>query len=40
MRPTLRLLDDALIDRILEEARDVLWRLGVEVHTPPVLAPG
>jgi trimethylamine--corrinoid protein Co-methyltransferase len=38
MRPILRLLHDALIERILDEARDVLWRLGVEVHNPPVLS--
>ncbi len=32
MTPTLRFLDDALIDRILEEARDLLAHVGVEVH--------
>ena len=32
MRPRLRLLDDALIDRILDEARDLLAHVGVEVH--------
>jgi trimethylamine--corrinoid protein Co-methyltransferase len=32
MRPTLRFLDDALIDRILDEARDLLAHVGVEVH--------
>jgi trimethylamine--corrinoid protein Co-methyltransferase len=37
MRPTLRLLDDALIGRILAEARDLLDVLGVEVHNPGVL---
>jgi trimethylamine--corrinoid protein Co-methyltransferase len=33
----LRLLDDALIDRILDEARDLLVTLGVEIHNPAVL---
>src|SRR5512134_2828689 len=32
MRPGLRLLDDALAGRILDEARDVLATVGVEVH--------
>jgi len=32
MPPTLRFLDDALIDRILDEARDLLAHVGVEVH--------
>ncbi len=34
MTPRLRLLDDALIGRILDEARDLLARLGIEVHNP------
>ncbi|MGE0452100.1 MAG: trimethylamine methyltransferase family protein [Vicinamibacteria bacterium] len=38
MRPTLRLLSDGLADRILDEARDVLARLGVEIHNEGVLA--
>lgn len=37
MRPILRLLDDGLIERILAEARDILWALGVEIHNPGVL---
>ncbi len=32
MRPQLRFLDNALVDRILDEARSLLGRLGVEVH--------
>ncbi|MCW5978598.1 MAG: trimethylamine methyltransferase family protein [Bryobacteraceae bacterium] len=32
MRPTLRLLEDELIDRIVAEARAVLATLGVEIH--------
>jgi trimethylamine--corrinoid protein Co-methyltransferase len=32
MPPTLRFLDDTLVDRILDEARDLLAHLGVEVH--------
>jgi trimethylamine--corrinoid protein Co-methyltransferase len=38
MRPTLRLLEDQLIERIIAEARDLLCRLGVEIHNEPVLA--
>ncbi len=34
MRPGLRFLDDALADRILDEARSVLATLGVELHDP------
>jgi len=37
MRPTLRLLDNKLIQRIIEEARDVLCKLGVEIHNQGVL---
>jgi len=37
MRPTLRLLDDALIDRVLDEARTLLGELGVDIHNPGVL---
>lgn len=37
MRPRLRLLEDELIDTIVAEARDVLCRLGVEIHNPAVL---
>jgi trimethylamine--corrinoid protein Co-methyltransferase len=37
MRPTLRLLDDALIERIVAEARDVVETLGVAVQNPTVL---
>ena len=32
MRPHLRFLDDALVSRILDEARDLLATIGVEVH--------
>jgi trimethylamine--corrinoid protein Co-methyltransferase len=32
MRPSLRLLDDALIARILDEARELLAGIGLEVH--------
>jgi len=38
MRPILRLLPNELIDRIISEARDVLARLGVEIHNPGVLS--
>ena len=37
MRPTLRLLDDELIRRIVTEARDIVGTLGVEIHNPGVL---
>ncbi len=38
MRPILRLLEDELIDRIITEAREVLCKLGFEIHNKPVLA--
>ena len=38
MRPALRLLTGELIARIVAEAREVLSRLGVEIHNPEVLA--
>ena len=37
MRPSLRLLDDTLIQRIVGEARDILCSLGVVIHNKPVL---
>src|SRR5512132_518435 len=37
MRPTLRLRDDELIRRIVNEARYILGTLGVEIHNPGVL---
>jgi trimethylamine--corrinoid protein Co-methyltransferase len=38
MRPTLRFLDDELISRIVDEARDLLKTLGVTVHNAEVLS--
>jgi len=38
LRPRLQLLDEPLIDRILDEARDVLAKIGVEIHNDGVLA--
>ena len=38
MRPALNLLQPELIDRIIGEAREVLGKLGVEIHNPTVLA--
>jgi trimethylamine:corrinoid methyltransferase-like protein len=38
MRPTLRLLQDELIERIIAEAREVLRTLGVEIHNRAVLS--
>jgi len=32
VRPRVRFLEDALVDRVLDEARDVLATVGVEVH--------
>ena len=37
MRPTLRLLDDRLIEKIIAEARELLCKLGVEIHNNSVL---
>ena len=37
MRPKLKLLDDALVERIVDEAREVLCTLGVEIHNQGVL---
>ena len=38
MRPTLRFLEQELLERILAEARDLLATLGVEIHNPEALA--
>jgi trimethylamine--corrinoid protein Co-methyltransferase len=38
MRPRVRFLNDALVGRILDEARSLLAELGVEIHNPGVLA--
>ena len=38
MRPIFRLLEDELIDRIVAEAREVVCKLGLEIHNKPVLA--
>ena len=38
MRPTLRFLDDQLITRILDEARELLRTLGVTIHNEEVLS--
>ena len=38
MRPTLRLLDEALIVRIVDEARDLLRTIGVVIHNPGLLS--
>ena len=37
MRPKLKLLDDSLVVRIVDEAREVLCSLGAEIHNPGVL---
>ncbi len=38
MRPAYRLLDSELMDRIIAEAREIICKLGVEIHNPGVLA--
>jgi trimethylamine--corrinoid protein Co-methyltransferase len=38
MRPTLRLLQDQLLERIIAEAREILCRLGVEIHNADILS--
>jgi trimethylamine--corrinoid protein Co-methyltransferase len=38
LRPVVRFLDDALVERILCEARDTLCKLGVEIHNEAALA--
>ncbi len=37
MRPTIRFLSNSLIQKIIDEARQVLCELGVEVHNTEVL---
>jgi len=37
MRPVLRLLEDELTERIIDEARELLCRLGVEIHNRSVV---
>jgi trimethylamine--corrinoid protein Co-methyltransferase len=37
MRPSIRFLDEQLITRILDEARELLRTLGVTIHNPEVL---
>ncbi len=37
MRPRLKLLDQTLIEKIVAEARDIVWKLGVEIHNLGVL---
>lgn len=38
MRPTLKFLDDHLLERIIAEARDTLCGLGVEIHNAAILS--
>ncbi|MDH4209845.1 MAG: trimethylamine methyltransferase family protein [candidate division WOR-3 bacterium] len=37
-RPVLRFLSDATIERIISEARDVLCKLGIEIHNQVILS--
>jgi len=38
MRPALRLLEDGLVEKIIAEARELICKLGVEIHNSHVLA--
>jgi len=38
MRPVVRFLEDELIERIVTEAREVLCKLGVEIHNKDILS--
>src|SRR5208282_3670801 len=38
MRPTIRLLQDELIERIIAEAQELLSKLGVDIHNHGVLS--
>jgi trimethylamine:corrinoid methyltransferase-like protein len=38
LRPTLRFLDDKLIEKIISEARILLCKLGVEIHNDYALS--
>ncbi|MCK4255601.1 trimethylamine methyltransferase family protein, partial [candidate division WOR-3 bacterium] len=38
MRPVIRFLEDKLIERIITEARDILCKLGVEIHNKYILS--
>jgi len=38
MRPVIRFLDDALIEKIMAEARDILARIGITVHNPEIVS--
>jgi trimethylamine--corrinoid protein Co-methyltransferase len=38
MRPVIRFLDDVLIERIISEAREILCKLGMEIHNNGVLS--
>jgi len=37
MRPVMRMLEDSLIDRIIEEAWDILCKIGIEIHNKEIL---
>ena len=38
MKPVVRFLDDALVERIVSEAREILCKLGMEIHNDVALA--
>ncbi len=38
MRPVIKFLDDNLIERIIREARDILLKIGVEIHNEQIIS--
>jgi len=38
MRPILRFLDDEIIEKVITEAREILCKLGVEIHNESILS--
>jgi trimethylamine--corrinoid protein Co-methyltransferase len=38
MRPVLKLLGNELIEKIIAEAREVMCKLGIEIHNPPLVS--
>ncbi|MBI3192984.1 MAG: trimethylamine methyltransferase family protein [Ignavibacteriae bacterium] len=38
MRPTVKLLSDELIERIISEGRDILCKIGVEIHNDGIIS--
>ena len=38
MRPVLRFLSDELVQRIVSEAKEILYKLGVEIHNEKIIS--